>query len=145
MRVPGYNVVAVVKLVVESSRSRSGVHVERKYAFIVRGNEVIEVRGGTPVKPVYSRGEARVVEVNLKPGEFAVQVRLVRGLKGRVKGYMAVYDGSGVEVYRVVVRKLKIRPSKGDRRYHWVVERVVERMGLNKYLRRYKLTTQAKR
>ena len=129
-----------VKLVVEASRSRRGLHVERRLAFIVSRGELIEVRGGgEPVKPTYSRGEARLYRVNLKPGELAVQVRLVRGLKGRVKGYIAVYDSSGAEVYRAVVRKLKVRPSRGDRGYHWVVERVVEKLGLAKYLKKYKL------
>jgi len=134
-----------VKLVVEASRSRSGVHVERKLAFIVSRGELIEVRGGGElVKPTYSRGEARLYKVNLNPGELAVQIRFVRGLKGRVRGYMVVYDSRGVEVYRVVVRKRKIRPSRGDRSYHWVVERVVERLGLNKYLRKYKLEERRK-
>jgi len=129
----------VVKLVIEASRSQSGVHVERKLAFIVSGGGLIEVRGGgEPIKTTYSRGEAWLYNVNLKPGELAVQVRLVRGLRGRVRGYIAVYDSSGVEVYRVVIRKLKIRPSRGDRGYHWVVERVVEKLGLHKYLKRYK-------
>jgi hypothetical protein len=100
---------------------------------------LIEVRGGgEPIKTTYSRGEAWLYNVNLKPGELAVQVRLVRGLRGRVRGYIAVYDSSGVEVYRVVIRKLKIRPSRGDIGYHWVVERVVEKLGLHKYLKRYK-------
>ncbi len=129
-----------VKLLVEASKSRSGIHVERKLAFIVRGGELIELRGGgEPFKPTYSRGEARLYRVNLKPGELAVQVRLVRGLKGRVTGYIAVYDSSGVEVYRAVVRKLKVRPSRGDRGYHWVVERVVEKLSLSRYLKKYKL------
>lgn len=128
-----------VRLVVEASKSRSGLHAERKLAFIVRGGELVEVRGGEPVKPVYSRGEARVARVNLRPGELAVQVRLVRNPRGRVKGYIAVFDYRGVEVYRVVVRKRKVRPSRGDTQYHWVVERVVEKLGLSRYLRKYKL------
>jgi len=128
-----------VRLVVEASKSRSGLHAERKLAFVVRGGELVEVKGGEPVKPVYSRGEARVARVNLRPGELAVQVRLVRNPRGRVRGYIAVFDHGGVEVYRVVVRKRKVRPSRGDTQYHWVIERVVEKLGLSRYLRKYKL------
>lgn len=128
-----------VKLVVEASKSRSGVHVERKLAFIVRGGELFEVGGvGEPVKPVYCRGEARLYRVRLNPGELAVQVRFVRGLRGRVKGFISVFDSSG-EVYRVVVRRRKVRVSRGDRGFHWVVERVIERLGLQRYLRKYRV------
>ncbi|MFN4045952.1 MAG: hypothetical protein ACK4H7_01250 [Acidilobaceae archaeon] len=134
-----------VRLTIEASKSRSGLHAERKLAFIVRGGARLEeVRGeGVKVKPVYSRGDARSIEVSLSPGDYAVYVRLVRGFRGRVKGYIVVLDSSGSMVYRAVLRKRKVRPSMGDRRYHSMVEKVVEALKLHSYLRSYKLKQQA--
>lgn len=130
-----------VRLTIEASKSRSGLHAERRLAFIVRGGvELEEVKGeGVKVDPVYSRGDARSIEVNLSPGDYAVQVRLVRGLRGRVKGYIIVLDSSGNVVYKSVLRKRKVRPSTGDKSYHFIVEKVVEALKLHKYLRSYKL------
>ncbi|MDM7275403.1 MAG: hypothetical protein P3X22_004695 [Thermoprotei archaeon] len=134
-------VVGKVRLTIEASKSRSGLHAERRLAFIVRGGvELEEVKGeGVKVDPVYSRGDARSIEVNLSPGDYAVQVRLARGLRGRVKGYIIVLDSSGNVVYKSVLRKRKVRPSTGDKSYHFIVEKVVEALKLHKYLRSYKL------
>ncbi|MEM0497264.1 MAG: hypothetical protein QXR22_03595 [Acidilobaceae archaeon] len=130
-----------IKLVIEASKSRSGLHAERKIAFIVgEKGEIVEARGsGEPVKPVYSIGEAKMITVNITPKQLAVQVRLVKGLRDRVKGYIAIYDYMGREVYRVVIRKRKLKPSRGDRRYHKIIESIVEKITLAKYLRKYKI------
>lgn len=137
--------VGKVRLTIEASKSRSGLHVERKLAFVARGGaELEEVKGeGVKVKPVYSRGDARSIEVNLSPGDYAVHVRLVRGLRGRVKGHIAVLDSSGNVVYKGVLRKRKFRPSAGDKKYHFIAEKVIEALKLHKYLRSYKLKQSA--
>ncbi|MEM0340148.1 MAG: hypothetical protein QXN05_04525 [Acidilobaceae archaeon] len=135
-----------VKLIVESSRSRTGKHIEKKMAFVVSKDSVkafdesfcIETE---LVKPVYSKGRACVISVEVSPESYAVQLRLVRNLYGRVKGYINVYDERGTLLYKAVIRKLKVRPSLGDYRYHWVVERVIEYLKLNKVLKRYKLSS----
>ncbi len=128
-------------MTIEASKSRSGLHAERKLAFIVRGGvKLEEVKGeGVKVKPVYSRGDARSIEVSLSPGDYAAHVRLVRGPRGRVKGYITILDSSGNIVYKSVLRKRKVRPSTGDKNYHFIVEKVVEALGLQRYLKSYKL------
>ncbi|MCX8195586.1 MAG: hypothetical protein N3F67_00655 [Acidilobaceae archaeon] len=129
-----------VRLLVEASRSRSGLHAERKIALIVSSDgKVREASGETrPVKPLYAVGEAREVEAEVGEGELAVQVRLVRGPRGRVRGYVAVIDREGRELYRTVLRKRKVRPSRGDERYHRAVELALEYLSIAKYLRSYK-------
>lgn len=130
----------MIELIVESSKSRSGLHAERKIALIYSGGRLYEPSGATrPVKPRYARGSASAISVSLRPGEYAVQLRLVRGPRGKVKGYIKIIDSSGKEAYVAVIRKRKMRPSKGDVALHHVAELVVERVTLSKYLRKYKL------
>ncbi|MEM1873555.1 MAG: hypothetical protein QXF57_03080 [Acidilobaceae archaeon] len=88
------------KLLIESSRSRRGKHAERKIAFIVSKDHVRVLdesycSQGRPMKPTYSKGRACELEVEVAPGSYAVQLRLVRNLWGRVKGCISVYDASG--------------------------------------------------
>jgi hypothetical protein len=122
-----------VELVVERSKSRRGIHaIVRKVFLVSRDGRVVEVTGPRvgPAEKTYSRGEAYRVRVKPREDELVVYVVLVRGLRGRVKGYFEVYDRSGRMVYRAVYRKLKVRYSKGDPNYAWAVERVVEKLGI---------------
>ena len=129
---------ARIRLVEESSRSKRGVHVERKVALVVSREGGVRkfsrVAGAAPT--TYKVGEARYVEEDLKEGEYAVQVRLVRGLKGRVNGHITVYDSKGAPVFKAVYRKGKLRRSFGDLRYAKIVETVVYTIGLDKYVKR---------
>ena len=123
----------VVQLRVEKSKSRTGKHAVRDLALIVSSDGSVREarpRARYPVKPVYSRGEAYLLHVNVGPGEYAVQVHLVRNLRGHVKGYIEVYGEDGSLLYRAVYRKLKLRYSKGDDRYAWVVEAVAKHLNL---------------
>lgn len=135
-----------LKLLIEASKSRRGSHSERKLALIVSKDNVIVVDKSKAlsyreIKPTYSRGKAFEVLIDIPPGAYAVQLRLVKNLYGHVKGYIEVYDNQGSRVYRASIKRLKIRPSMGDPRYHWVVERVVESLGLDRDLKRYRLPT----
>jgi len=117
----------------EKSKSRSGKHAVRYIALIVDSKGSIRVPKPSrrePTKPTYSKGSAETLYVNLSEGEYAVQVRLVKNLKGHVKGWIEVYDSNGRLVYRAVYRKLKLRYSKGDVAYAWIVERVIEHLRL---------------
>ena len=117
----------------EKSKSRRGKHAVRYIALIVdsKGNiRIPKPSRREPAKPTYSRGFAETLYVNLSEGEYAVQVRLVKNLKGHVKGWIEVYDSDGRMVYRAVYRKLKLRYSKGDATYAWIVERVAEHLKL---------------
>ncbi len=122
-----------MELVVERSKSRRGIHAIVRKVFIVdeKGNvrEVTGPRVG-PAEKTYSRGEAYRVRVNPSRGELVVYAVLVRGLRGRVKGYFEVYSPEGRLLYRAVYRKLKVRYSKGDPSYAWAVKLVVEKLGI---------------
>ncbi|MEB3860541.1 MAG: hypothetical protein LRS43_04955 [Desulfurococcales archaeon] len=127
-----------VRLVEESTKSRRGLHVERKIALVIDTSGSVKrpptVVGEAP--KTYSLGEARYLEADLGEGEYAVQVRLVRGLGGHVKGHIIVIDGSGRQVFKAVYRKGKLRRSFGDLRYARIVETAVYSIGLHKYVRR---------
>jgi hypothetical protein len=125
--------VPVVQLRVEKSKSRTGKHAVRDIALLVYQDgrvEEVKVKSKYPVKPVYSRGEAYLVHVEAKPGVYPVQVHLVRNLWGHVKGYIEVYGPDGVAIYRAVYRKLKLRYSRGDDRFAWIVELVAKHLNL---------------
>ena len=129
-----------MELVVEKSKSRRGIHaIVRKVFIVSRDGRVVEVTGPRvgPAEKTYSRGEA--YRVRVKPGkdELVVYVVLVRGLRGRVKGYFEVYDGEGRLLYRAVYRKLKVRYSKGDPEYAWAVRLVAEKLRIP--VKRYNL------
>ncbi|MEB3779472.1 MAG: hypothetical protein GSR85_04495 [Desulfurococcales archaeon] len=131
---------ARLELIVEASKSRSGLHAERKLALIVdAGGRVrrVDERVGAPSDRVYSRGYSRRIKVELKPGEFGVQVRLVKNSRGHVKGAITVYSHKGDIILEAVMRRRKIRLSRGDPSYSWIVERVIEYLGLGDFIRRY--------
>ena len=122
-----------MELVVEKSKSRRGIHAIIRKVFVVdRRGSVREVTGPRvgPAEKTYSRGEAYRVRVSAGPDELIVYVVLVRGLRGRVKGYFEVYSPDGRLLYRAVYRKLKVRYSKGDPEYSWAVKLVAEKLGI---------------
>ncbi len=122
-----------VQLRVERSKSRTGKHAVRDIALVVTADGRVEEarpKARYPAKPVYSRGEAYLVHVEAREGVYPVQVHLVRNLRGHVKGYIEVYGPDGTPVYRAVYRKLKLRYSRGDDRYAWVVEAVARYLNL---------------
>ncbi len=61
------------------------------------------------IKPVYVKGEAFEHEVEVPKDYFAVQLKFVRCLRGRVKGEILVFDSNGRLLCRAVYRKLKVR------------------------------------
>ncbi|MEM0505584.1 MAG: hypothetical protein QW267_07020 [Sulfolobales archaeon] len=102
----------MIKLYVERSKSNSGKHMFRSFYVVVDDKcRKLEV---TPkdlrsVKPVYVNGEAFEHYVEVPKGYFAVQLRFVRGLRGRVKGEVLVFNSDGTMLCRAVYRKLKVR------------------------------------
>ncbi len=122
-----------VLLRVEKSKSRTGKHAVRDIVLIINNNgDILEPKYRSMQKtgPIYSKGEAYIVSFNVPENHYAVQVHLVRNLRGHVKGYIEVYDHDGRLVYRVVYHKLKIRYSKGDPSYSWIIRRVAEHLNL---------------
>ncbi len=118
----------------EMSKSRTGKHAVRDIVLVASLDEhrveKPKVRRREKAKPVYAKGEAHQVLVTLRDNQVAVQVHLVKNLRGYVKGYIEVYDKNGVKVFRATYRKLKLRYSCGDPSYSWVVEEVAKTIGL---------------
>jgi hypothetical protein len=129
---------ARVRLVEESTKSRRGLHVDRKIALIVGAYGSVRrpsrVSGEAP--KTYSVGESRYLEEELGEGEHAVQIRLVRNPRGEVKGYILVLDSGGNPAFKAVYRRGKLRRSFGDLRYARIVETVAYTIGLHKYVKR---------
>ncbi len=118
---------------IEKSKSRSGKHAVRDLVLVVTGDgKVVEpkLKVVQALKPTYSRGEAYLVKLDVKEGEYPVYIHLVRNLRGHVKGYIEVYNKEGELLYRAVYRKLKLRYSKGDDMYAWIVETVANHLNL---------------
>ncbi|MCE4602201.1 MAG: hypothetical protein F7C08_00050 [Desulfurococcales archaeon] len=132
---------------VEATKSRSGVHAERRLVIVFRGNGRVEriLTGEDRVRGTYSRGSSWTAHIDLEPGDVAVYVRLVRGLRGRIGGYIEVYDHEGNMVFRAVIRRRKTRASKGDPRYSSYVEKAIEMIGLGDFIRKYNWSTAPRR
>jgi len=123
----------VIRLRIEKSRSRSGKHAARSLALLVSENgEVVEARPrlANPAEPLYRVGEAREAFFTVPDGWYLVYVWLVKNLRGHISGYIEVYDREGRLLYRAVYRRLKLRRSRGDPRYAWIVRRVADHLRL---------------
>jgi len=102
----------MVKVYEERSKSRSGIHMLRKTYLVVDMNcskLSVAPTSRRSIKTSYSKGEAFEDEIKIPKGYFAVQMVFVRGLKGRVKGEIIIYDSDGNKICRAVYRKLKVR------------------------------------
>ncbi|MEB3861782.1 MAG: hypothetical protein GSR84_06140 [Desulfurococcales archaeon] len=132
---------------VEATKSKSGVHAERRLVIVFRSNGRVEriITGGDRVKGTYSRGSAWISSIDLEPGDVAVYIRLVRGPRGRIGGYAEVYDHEGKMVFRAVIRKRKARASIGDPSYSGYVEKAIELIGLGDFIRKYNWSTAPRR
>lgn len=102
----------MLKLHVERSKSGSGKHAFRSFYVVVDEKcnklEVIP-KSSEKVKPLYVIGEAFEHNVEIPKGYFAVQLKFIKCLRGRVKGEILVFNHSGALLCRAVYRKLKIR------------------------------------
>lgn len=132
---------------IEASKSRTGLHAERRLLLVFRRDGSVEriLTGSSRAKGTYSKGAAWDASVDLEPGDVAVYVRLVRGPRGRVKGFMEVYDSDGNMTFRAVLRRRKARASTGDPSYASYVERAIEMLGLGDFVRRYNWSTGSRR
>ncbi|MCC6022297.1 MAG: hypothetical protein QXH99_01380 [Sulfolobales archaeon] len=102
----------MLKLRVEKSQSRSGKHAFRSFYIVMdsKCNKVeVKPKSMKVIKPLYMKGEAYEHEVLIPEGYFAIELRFVKCLRGRVKGEIIVYDSKGGTLCRAVYRKLKIR------------------------------------
>ncbi len=126
-----------ISLSVERTKSRSGLHARSASVVLISGGRAkVFAKPERPGKGTYAKGEAGSVSLDLAPGDMAVHVVLTLTPRKSVKGYIAVYDHQGSEVLRVKYSRFKLRLSRGDPSYSWVVEKALEALGLSKYVRR---------
>ena len=134
-----------VRVFYEDTKSKTGKHRAVAIALIISESGVVDARKHPQAKPagksrgLYSRGYRALYEVDLKPGELAAQTLFVRNPRGWVRGYIAILDPRGREVYRAVVRELKARYSRGDPSLSWAALAVIRHLGLEGRLRRVNL------
>uniref|UniRef100_A0A7J3ZIM1 Uncharacterized protein n=1 Tax=Fervidicoccus fontis TaxID=683846 RepID=A0A7J3ZIM1_9CREN len=137
---------ALLKGRIERTSSETKKHSHYANLFIVHKDGRVEQASPVRerrVRGLYKKGDAKevLVEVPAVPGTetVAVQVFFTRNLRKRVSGEILVYDGEGRLVLKCVYRKLKVRRSKGDRKYSWAVQKVLDFLRVP--VKRYNLNT----
>jgi hypothetical protein len=130
----------VINVRIEMSKSRTGKHAVRSLALLV--SERGEVREAKPrqvveVKPLYRKGRAYIASIDVPEGWYLVYVYLVKNFRGHVKGYIEVYSRDAELLYRAAYRRLKLRFSKGNPAYAWIVRLVADYLKLP--VKRYNL------
>lgn len=123
-----------LKLVIERTRSRTGLHRRARRAYAV--TKAGQLKELTPtekasVRGTYREGEAYVIEVPpLKADEALVYLDVVMGPRGRLKGRIWVFDERGGPRLEMKFAKLKLRRVRGDRSFFWAVKVVLDKLGL---------------
>lgn len=105
-------VALVLRVRVERSTSRSGLHVRiSTYLVVSRGcvRVVPTETSKTPTNPTYARGEAYEVALKVAKDNYVIAVDMRRNPQKKVKGDIIVYSWDGNVLLRAVYRKLKIR------------------------------------
>ena len=132
----------VIKLLVESTKSRRGSHIARSLAIIIRKDGRLEVaKPNEKCKGTYSRGIAGYAIIKLEEGDLVVWLHFIRNNLGRISGRIKVFDYNGEEILSLTYRKLKIRRVSGDSRYWWAVERVLKYLKIYDKVKRINLNT----
>lgn len=116
---------------VERSVSRSGRHLLHSTVFIYKKNAGLVpytkcLVSEQKVKPLYSKGDAKIVNVKTEHGDFVVHVVFVKNPANRVKGYISVYNHRGELLYRAKYLNGFVVKSKGNPIYAWVVRLFLE-------------------
>ncbi len=130
--------------VIEKSQSKTGKHASYSNFFIVskRG----EVKQASPIKkkqikPTYVKGSAEEAYFSPPITEDAVlvHIKFIKGLRGKVKGKIIVYDSHGLPALIVNYSKLKIRRSKGKKEFSWAVKLLLDHLKIP--VKRYNFDT----
>jgi hypothetical protein len=116
---------------VESSKSRSGKHVSISTLLVYKKKEGLLpytkcLVSEAPTSPLYRRGSAKLVKIEVDHGDLVVYVHLVKNFKGAVKGYLNVYSSKGELLYRAKYCDGVVRFSKGSPVYAWLVRVVLD-------------------
>jgi len=130
--------------IIEKSQSRTGKHASYSNFFIVskRG----EVKQASPikkkqVKPTYVKGNAEEAYFSppITDDTVLVHIKFVKGLRGKVKGKIIVYDSHALPALIVNYSKLKIRRSRGKKEYSWAVKLLLDYLKIP--VKRYNFNT----
>jgi hypothetical protein len=115
----------VVELLLDNSKSVTGKHVLRTLIVNVSSGPAIDSRVDSfqshPCKPLYKKGECRVVKL---PNGKYVYVRLLRNLRGHVSGEFWVIVNGEVKL-KLKYRKLKLKRVEGDPSHWDLVNKVI--------------------
>lgn len=111
---------------VEQSRSRSKKHILFSTLYIYKKGAGLIPFKKFPhtrevIRPIYSRGEAEIVSVDVDPGDFLIYVWLVKNFKGKVKGYIAIHNHRGELLYKVKYNDGYVTRSKGSPVFAWLI------------------------
>lgn len=113
----------MVILYVDNSKSKTGKHAIRTLLYEIRDSKFIEIKDvGKDVKPTYSIGNAKVVDVN--KGLF-VYIRLIKNINNRVYGKILVIKDNSI-VLELNYRKLKIKRVRGDKSFYEKVKEILD-------------------
>lgn len=116
---------------VERSSSRSGKHLLYSTVFVYKRDMGLIpytkcLSSEQKVKPVYSKGEAKTVNVKIGHGDFVVHATFVKNFVKKVKGYISVYNYRGELLYSAKYLNGFVVKSKGDSVYAWLVRLLLE-------------------
>ena len=131
------------KLMVEMTKSRRGLHARRCIVVVFEDGSARTIwkpEERDEKAKTYSIGVAGWVSLPRRY-EAAVHICLVRGPHGRVKGRLVVYDNRGRPVLEAVLRRRKLRRSRGDPSYSRYLEAALKLVGLDRHVRRINMGT----
>ncbi len=122
---------AVIKVRLELSHSRSKKHAYRELVLLVQDDEIKEIKESdldniVKVKPVYSKGNAIEGAMRIPESSYIVILRFVRNPKNRVKGLISIYDDNANLRLEVKYLQGKIRKCRGDPLYGDIVLKVLD-------------------
>ena len=131
------------KLLVEMTKSKSGLHAKRCIAVVFTGGSAKTVwkpeKTDDSVK-TYKVGVAGWVSLRERY-DAVVHICLVRGPCGRIRGRLVVYDSMGRPVLEAVLRRRKLRRSRGNPAYSKYIEEAIKIVGLDKHVRKINMGT----
>ena len=78
------------------------------------------------IKPIYSKGTSKLINVNVDRECFIIYAWFVRNFKGRIKGYISVYNYRGELLYKANYRDGVLVKGKGNTLYAWLVRLFVQ-------------------
>lgn len=113
----------MVILYIDNSKSKSGKHAIRSLLYEIKESKITEVKDrGKEVKPTYTIGDARIIEVT--KGLF-VYIRLIKNINNKVFGKILVIKDNNI-ILELNYRKLKIKKVKGDETFYDKVKEILD-------------------